>query len=117
MTVSVAIIVKNEETVLGRLLDSLRGAVDEIVVVDTGSTDATKDIARVLCRCWHMPRHGRTCLSSAAETARRPFVGMHASSPSFVCTSSSPVSLIHQEKLSKKVQGSTAQVPAHGQYL
>lgn len=44
-TVSVAIIVKNEEAVLGRLLDSLRGAVDEIVVVDTGSTDATKEVA------------------------------------------------------------------------
>jgi GT2 family glycosyltransferase len=46
MTVSVALIAKNEERVLGRCLDSLRGAVDEIVVVDTGSTDATKEIAR-----------------------------------------------------------------------
>lgn len=45
MTVSVAMIVKNEAAVLGRLLASLRGAVDEIVVVDTGSTDATREIA------------------------------------------------------------------------
>lgn len=46
MTVSVAIIARNEEGVLGRCLDSLRGAVDEIIVVDTGSDDATKEIAR-----------------------------------------------------------------------
>ena len=41
MTVSVAIIVKNGERTLGRCLDSLSGHVDEIVVVDTGSDDAT----------------------------------------------------------------------------
>ncbi|MDQ3695138.1 MAG: glycosyltransferase [Chloroflexota bacterium] len=46
MAVSVAIIVKNEARVLGRCLESLSGAVDEIVVVDTGSSDATKEIAR-----------------------------------------------------------------------
>lgn len=46
MTVSVALIVKNEERSLARCLDSFAGAVDEIVVVDTGSTDATKEIAR-----------------------------------------------------------------------
>jgi glycosyltransferase involved in cell wall biosynthesis len=46
MTVSVAIIVKNGERTLGRCLDSLSGHVDEIVVVDTGSDDATAAIAR-----------------------------------------------------------------------
>jgi glycosyltransferase involved in cell wall biosynthesis len=46
MSVSVAMIVKNEERALGRCLDSIKGAVDEIVVVDTGSTDTTKEIAR-----------------------------------------------------------------------
>jgi tetratricopeptide (TPR) repeat protein len=44
-SVSVALIVKNEERVLGRCLESLRGAVDEIVVVDTGSEDGTKRVA------------------------------------------------------------------------
>ena len=44
-TVSVALIVKNEERTLGRCLDSFRDAVDEIIVVDTGSKDATKAIA------------------------------------------------------------------------
>jgi hypothetical protein len=39
-------IVKNEERVLGRCLESLRGLADEIVVVDTGSTDRTKEVAK-----------------------------------------------------------------------
>lgn len=46
MTVSLAMIVKNEELTLGRCLDSVHGAVDEIVIVDTGSSDATLDVAR-----------------------------------------------------------------------
>lgn len=45
-TVSITLIVKNEELVLARCLASLRDAVDEIVVVDTGSSDDTKQIAR-----------------------------------------------------------------------
>lgn len=44
-TISLCMIVKNEEQVLRRCLDSVAGAVDEIVVVDTGSTDSTKAIA------------------------------------------------------------------------
>jgi len=42
---SATLIVKNEEGVLARCLDSLRDVVDEIVVVDTGSTDGTRRIA------------------------------------------------------------------------
>ena len=37
-------IVKNEEKVIGRCLDSICDIVDEIIVVDTGSTDNTKNI-------------------------------------------------------------------------
>jgi len=43
---SVCIIARNEEAVLGRCLESVRGAADELVVVDTGSTDRTVEIAR-----------------------------------------------------------------------
>jgi glycosyltransferase involved in cell wall biosynthesis len=45
-SISVALIVKNEERVLGRCLECLRDAVDEIVIVDTGSEDGTKQIAQ-----------------------------------------------------------------------
>ena len=46
ITISVCMIVKNEEQVLGRCLDSLTSIADEIVIVDTGSTDRTKEIAK-----------------------------------------------------------------------
>ena len=45
-TVSVCMIVKNEEKVLARCLDSLSGLWEELIVVDTGSTDRTKEIAK-----------------------------------------------------------------------
>lgn len=45
-TISLCMIVKNEERVLKRCLDSICDLVDEIVIVDTGSTDSTKSIAR-----------------------------------------------------------------------
>lgn len=38
-------IVKNEEPVLARCLDSVASMMDEIIIVDTGSTDRTKEIA------------------------------------------------------------------------
>lgn len=45
-TISLCMIVKNEEAVLARCLDSLKDLVDEIIILDTGSTDRTKEIAR-----------------------------------------------------------------------
>ncbi|MFQ6723869.1 MAG: glycosyltransferase [Clostridia bacterium] len=45
MKISVCMIVKNEENVLGRCLDCVRQFADEIVIVDTGSTDKTREIA------------------------------------------------------------------------
>ena len=38
-------IVRNEEATLGRCLDSVAGVFDEIVIVDTGSEDRTREIA------------------------------------------------------------------------
>ena len=43
--ISCCMIVKNEEKILARCLDSIADIMDEIVIVDTGSTDATKEIA------------------------------------------------------------------------
>jgi glycosyltransferase involved in cell wall biosynthesis len=45
MTLEAALIVKNEEAMLSRCLDSIKG-VDLITVVDTGSEDGTVEIAR-----------------------------------------------------------------------
>jgi glycosyltransferase involved in cell wall biosynthesis len=46
MTVSLSIIVKNEENSLPHCLNSVKDLVDEIVVLDTGSTDKTPEIAK-----------------------------------------------------------------------
>lgn len=45
ITISLCMIVKNEEAVLARCLDSIADLMDEIIIVDTGSTDKTKEIA------------------------------------------------------------------------
>lgn len=44
--ISLCMIVKNEADTLARCLQSVRGVADEIIVVDTGSTDSTVSIAR-----------------------------------------------------------------------
>lgn len=45
MELSLCMIVKNEEAVLKRCLDSTKDIFDEIIIVDTGSNDCTKEIA------------------------------------------------------------------------
>lgn len=44
--ISLCMIVRNEEEFLPGCLDSVKGVVDEIIIVDTGSTDRTVEIAR-----------------------------------------------------------------------
>ncbi len=46
ITVSLCMIVKNEEDKLGACLDCVKDLVDEMIIVDTGSTDKTKEIAK-----------------------------------------------------------------------
>ena len=45
-TISLCLIVKNEEKILEQALDSIYKIADEIIIVDTGSTDKTIDIAK-----------------------------------------------------------------------
>lgn len=45
-TIALVMIVKNEQRCLKRCLDSVRGLVDRMIVVDTGSEDDTQEIAR-----------------------------------------------------------------------
>ena len=44
ITISLCMICKNEEEKIGNCLESVKDIVDEIIVVDTGSTDKTKEI-------------------------------------------------------------------------
>lgn len=45
ITISTCMIVLNEEHILARCLDCVRRFSDEIIIVDTGSTDRTKEVA------------------------------------------------------------------------
>lgn len=46
ITISLCMIVKNEERMLGRCLESVGEIADEIIIVDTGSTDDTISVAK-----------------------------------------------------------------------
>lgn len=48
ISISLCMIVKNEDDVIGRCLNSVKSAIDEIIIIDTGSTDNTKNIAKSL---------------------------------------------------------------------
>ena len=79
MTVAACLIVKNESLVIRRCLDSLRGLVQAVVIVDTGSTDDTLAVIRAMSipaamhlrqRPWINFAHNRTeLLRLASPTA------------------------------------------------
>ena len=45
---SLCIISKNEESLIGNAIESVREVVDEIILIDTGSKDKTVEIAKNL---------------------------------------------------------------------
>ena len=72
MKISAAIITLNEERNLPRALNSLAGVVDEVVVVDSGSTDRTRELAerssvRFITHAWE--GYARQKTFAAAEVA------------------------------------------------
>jgi tetratricopeptide (TPR) repeat protein len=74
LTISLCMIVKDEEAMIARCLQAARDAVDEIVVVDTGSTDRTVEIAeslgaRVLHHEWDGDFSAARNVSFAAATS------------------------------------------------
>jgi len=55
-TISACMIVKNEEELLPQCLESIKDYVDEIIIVDTGSTDRTVEIAKSYgAKVYHHP--------------------------------------------------------------
>ena len=66
-TLSVMIPCRNNQRTMGRVLDSIRTLADQLVVVDSGSTDATLDLVNA-CRQWG------TCEVLLIETHWRGFV-------------------------------------------
>lgn len=91
---SSVIITFNEERNIGRCLESLTGIADEIVVVDSGSTDKTEEI----------------CKKYGAKFIRHPFEG-HIEQKNFAITQSSYehiLSLDADEVLSPELKASIA---------
>jgi len=54
-TISLVMIVKNEELILQRCIDSVKNIVDEFVICDTGSTDNTKEIIQAHGKLFEIP--------------------------------------------------------------
>ncbi len=77
--ISVALIVRNEERFISQCLQSVRDITNDIVVVDTGSEDATIKLAqsegaRVISRPW--PRDFARARNWALEEAKSPWILM-----------------------------------------
>lgn len=70
MSLSIAIVCRNNEATIGRTLSSVAGLADEIVAVDSGSIDGTLDLlARHDARVIHSPWLGHVRTKQAALDA------------------------------------------------
>jgi (heptosyl)LPS beta-1,4-glucosyltransferase len=75
-TISAVVITRNEEVNLARCLQSVREVVEEIIVVDSGSTDATVEIAAQLgAKVDEFPWRGfASARNRGMELASHPYV-------------------------------------------
>ena len=55
-TITAFMIVKNEEKLLPRCFESMRGVVDELAILDTGSTDGTLAVIEREANLGHFQR-------------------------------------------------------------
>jgi glycosyltransferase involved in cell wall biosynthesis len=102
LKLSVIIITYNEEKNIGRCLDSVAGIADEIVVVDSYSTDATEQI----------------CKSKGAKFVQHKFEG-HIEQKNFAATQSTypnVLSLDADEALDDTLKKSIAEVKENWKY-
>jgi glycosyltransferase involved in cell wall biosynthesis len=69
-TLSLCMIVKKEEKLLPGCLESVKDYVDEIIIVDTGSTDGTVGIAkRYNAKVYHHPWEN-SCIPETGHNLR-----------------------------------------------
>lgn len=79
MSISICMIVKNEAEVLGRALDGWTSWADELLIVDTGSTDRTVELAnahgaKVLHYEWVAPGHKGEARNVGLDAARGDWI-------------------------------------------
>jgi len=96
---SVVIITYNEEKNIGRCLDSVKGIADEVVVVDSLSTDRTRDI----------------CMAEGTRFIEQPFLG-YTEQKNFALAQANysfVLSLDADEALSEELKQSIREVKQH----
>ena len=96
-TITLCAIVRNEEIALPGMIESAKGCVDEIVILDTGSTDSTVEIAR----------------QYTERVGFRPWDGSFAEARNYAqqhCASDWILMLDADERLSESAQASIKQI-------
>ncbi len=79
---SVCLVVQNEQENLPRVLQSVQGIADEIVVVDGGSTDRTQEIAREYgARVFYRPFTNHSDQKNYAASLASPTTGFSSLMP------------------------------------
>ena len=74
-TISIVCIVKNREEPLRKCVDSVKNIIDEFIIVDTGSTDNTKNIIEEYGKLYEMPFENYvTTKNKALELATSDYI-------------------------------------------